>query len=170
MSGWNRDWEGRRAAARVERQKRKWLSPREQVPLKLAMDVVKESAWTFIRKPPMPAPGYANRVVQGKHGLYVEFGANKFLVGRAAERARVVLNQAYDAIENGKCVVRNDLTSSLHACVEKSVADFKNDEYGSAYPVRGGSMEFGGNGILVSQAAAVLRRWSGILPFLTDPD
>jgi hypothetical protein len=154
----------RKSSAQVSRLKCTWLDPACRISQVLAERLVKDCAYAFLSTNPRPAPGHAARLSGGPHGWQVEFGANKFLAGRAFEKARAVINAAYGDIEACKDVLNQELFINLKAAVASSVSDYKDDEI--KYPIEAGFLRFGNNGILVSQAVSFLRRESKILPHL----
>ena len=168
MAGYNYGWNGRVAAARRARKACTWLPVKRPVPRPLAMRFVRDSTWwlTHPSGSPVAAPRHAERLTHGPYGWGLELGANTFLVSRAIQRSKYVLLAAYARAEAGRPMSRRDVLASLRECIACSVANYAGDEFEGPYPVRGGFLEFGGTGILVSQAASFLIGASGLKEFL----
>lgn len=88
-----------------------WLKRDETIPLELAKRFIRATAWwlTHSSGSPVRAPGHANRITKSHHGWVVDFGANTFLVGKAIERCRNILNDYLDEASKGHLPLKSEV-------------------------------------------------------------
>lgn len=121
-----------------------------RVKLGLAQRLIKESAyWYGHPQGPVAAPRHYERVHMGPHGLQLEFGANKFLVGTAIVRCRDGLLVMLDAIEAGKPPEWASASFRLQRTVCGAVANHFDEEYPQFWETHDGHMLFGTQSIHV---------------------
>jgi len=149
--------EGAKEAVRQERERDKAT----------AVSFVRESAWWYSHPSgPVRAPGHADGLHMSPHGWAVDFGANTFLVGKAIERCRKVLDQCREEAATGQVVLRSDIESRLKKTISGCVANSAGQEYSGYYPIRDNTLIFGAQGIGVDDGADFMialanLRWDG---------
>jgi hypothetical protein len=99
-------------------------------------------------------------------GWAVEFGGNTFLVGKAIEWCRKVLDQCRDAAAAGQVLSRSDVEAELKTVIRRAVANSAGEMYGGRYPLRNDVLTFGAQGIGVDDGASFMieqsdLRWAG---------
>ncbi len=141
-----------------------WLKREETIPESLARDFVRASAWWLshpsgaVRAPRHALNVYNNAV----HGWTVDFGANKFLVGKAIERCKIEINNYIEKIINGEHINIDVLKETLKGHISGSVAHMNNDEYSGFYPITGSDLKFGSQSIDVNDGVKFLLNKLGI--------
>jgi hypothetical protein len=97
---------------------------------------------------PVRAPKHADNIQRGPYGYEVAFGANKFLVQKAAiDCCKAVLEYPNDHVPNIAA-----LNSLLTRLVRRAVSNHADEEYPTPYPVDSGNiMHFGTQGINVAE-------------------
>jgi len=159
-----------KAAIRKIRKNAPWLKRNETIPLELAKRFIRATAWwlTHSSSWPVRAPGHASRIYKSNHGWAVDFGANTFLVGKAIERCRDVINDYLNNASKGCIPLKSDVVASLKKQVSGAVANVDGYEYAGYYPIDDQQLVFGAQSIDVSDAARFMLRESGIEDLLLD--
>jgi hypothetical protein len=129
---------------------------------------VRESAWwrTHSSGYIVRAPGHADHLYMSHNGWAVDFGGNSFLVGKAIERCRKILDQCRDEAAAGQVVLRSHIESKLKKAISGCVANSSGQEYSGYYPIRDDMLVFGAQGIGVDDGAKFMideadLRWDG---------
>lgn len=150
------------------RSQRPWLVRTETVPLSLAEDFVRESAWwhTHSSGRPIRAPNHASNIYNSHHGWAVKFGANIFLVGKAIERCNDEINNYIDLAINGNIPSLEELESALVLHIRGAVANNNGYEYEGYYPLDGRDMMFGAQSIDVYDGVKFILAKSGVKELL----
>ena len=149
---------------------RKWLGRNETIPLALAEDFIRASAWWLTHSSgyPVRARRHAERIERSsRHGWMVEFGANSFLVGKALERCRERTLVFFERIMTGDIPKRSEVETSFENAIAGSVANYHGEEY-SLYPDRGAEREliFGAQAISLKDGSRFMFANTGIEDFL----
>ena len=157
------------AIRKIHRQK-PWLRRNEIIPLDIAKKFIRATAWwlTHYSGKPVRAPGHADRIYKSHHGWAVDFGANTFLVGKAIERCRNVINDYLDEAANGRIPLKSEVIASLKRQISGAVANIDGYEYAGYYPIDDRDLVFGAQSIDVSDAAEFMLDESGIVGLLLD--
>jgi len=152
-----------RATVKKLKRRAPWLKREETVPLELAERFIQASAWWLTHSSgwPISAPGHADNIYKSHHGWSVDFGANTFLVGKAVERCKTVLNEYFDAACTGRIPLLSEVISSLKRQISGSVANRDGNEYAGYYPVDNNRLIFGAQSIDVEDAAKFIIDESG---------
>ena len=126
--------------------------------LEVAVEAIRNSAyWYGHPHGPARAPRHADRIVDGRHGWEIEFGANTFLVGLAISRCMARIEEAANvAAEIGSPVNERDLRGCLELDVRGAVANFDGNEYLGLYDAGDGFMHFGTQAIHVASFVATV--------------
>jgi len=92
---------------------------------KMAERFIRASAWwlTHSSYRPVRAPRHAEHLYMSHHGWAVDFGANTFLVGKAIERCRVILDRCRDEAATGQVLLRADVEAKLKKAISGAVAN-----------------------------------------------
>lgn len=135
-----------------------WVNRHELIPRELAEKFIRKSAWwlTHSSGSEIRAPGHASRIRNTHHGWAIEFGANDFLVGKAIERCRDIINQLLDEASSGKFLLLDNLKKSLAQQISGSVSNANGYEYEGYYPITGGQLVFGAQAIDINDAVSFL--------------
>lgn len=126
------------------------LAVEGKVPLGAAQRLIRDSAyWHGHPQGPTRAPDHSRRIVHGRFGWEVEFGANYFLVGRAIARSVYWVGR-YIALARpgGPRPLLSDIGEELRLEVIRSVANSNHELYGN-YPEQDGYLLFGTQAIHV---------------------
>lgn len=146
-----------------------WLKREETIPLSVAQDFVRNSAW-WLTHPSgaVRAKKHAYNVYKNDiHGWAIDFGANKFLVGKAIERCKDEINKYIEEFTNGeKSIELDSLKAKLKKHISGAVATYNNGEYSGYYPIDGNDLTFGSQAIDVKDGADFLIRELGLNEFL----
>jgi len=146
-----------------------WLKREETIPLSVAQDFVRNSAW-WLTHPSgaVRAKKHAYNVYKNDiHGWAIDFGANKFLVGKAIERCKDEINKYIEEFTNGeKSIELDSLKAKLKKHISGAVATYNNGEYSGYYPIDGNDLTFGSQAIDVKDGADFLIRELGLDDFL----
>ena len=146
-----------------------WLKREETIPLSVAQDFVRNSAW-WLTHPSgaVRAKKHAYNVYKNDiHGWAIDFGANKFLVGKAIERCKDEINKYIEEFTNGeKSIELDSLKAKLKKHISGAVATYNNGEYSGYYPIDGNDLTFGSQAIDVKDGANFLIRELGLDGFL----
>jgi hypothetical protein len=87
-------------------------------------------------------------------GWAIDFGANSFLIGKAIQRCRNVIDQCRDLAASGQTISRSDLEAKLKKAISGCVANSNGEEYSGYYPIRhDDTLVFGAQGIGVDDGA-----------------
>jgi hypothetical protein len=116
----------------------------------MAKRFIRASAWwlTHSSYRPVRAPGHADRLYMSHHGWAVDFGGNSFLVGKAIERCRTILEQCRDEAARGQVLSRSDIEARLKKAISGAVANSIGEEYQGYYPITNDDLlKFGAQGI-----------------------
>ncbi len=135
-----------------------WLRREETIPESLARDFVRATAW-WLSHPsgPVRAPKHSHNIYNNlQHGWAVDFGANKFLVGKAIERCKNEINSYIEGITNSEHMSINTLKEKLRGHISGAVAHMNNDEYSGFYPISGSDLKFGSQSIDVDDGVKFL--------------
>ena len=145
-----------------------WIVREEVISLELAEEFIKESTWwlTHSSGNPVRAPGHARNIYKSHHGWTLELGANKFLVGKAIERCRNVINDLFDKNNSKISPTSSNLIKILSHTISGAVANCNNDEYEDFYPITDGQLIFGATAIDVNDAVTFLIRIAEIATLL----
>lgn len=140
------------------------LFPMGRVPIGAAQRFVKLSAYWFGHpQGPTRAPKHYERVVMGRRGWEIEFGANRFLVevaiGRCVEIARGALESW---LVTGQRQSLKEINSKMVVALKSSVANMDGQEYPTLYPVSGGHMHFGTQSIHTGDFVNVFMEMTGL--------
>ena len=156
--------EKQKAAIGRIRRNAPWLKRNETIPLELAQRFIRATAWwlTHSSGTPVRAPGHADRISKSHHGWAVDFGANTFLVGKAIERCRDVINDYLKDAAKGRMRFKSEVIASLKKQVSGAVANVDGYEYAGYYPIEDEQLVFGAQSINVLDAAWFMLRESGI--------
>jgi hypothetical protein len=121
----------------------------------LAECFIRASTWwlTHSSYRPVRAPRHAERLYMSQHGWAVDFGGNSFLVGKAIERCRMVLDRYRDEAAAGQVVLRSDVEAKLKQVISGAVANSNGEEYQGYYPIKNDLLKFGAQGIGVDDGA-----------------
>src|SRR5260221_6363702 len=125
----------------------------------MAKRFIRASAWwlTHSSYRPVRAPGHAERVYMSHNGWAVDFGANAFLVGKAIERCRTILEQCHDEAATGQVLSRSVVEARLKKAISGAVANSTGDEYHGYYPITNDDLlKFGAQGIGVDDGASFM--------------
>jgi|ERR1700736_4778654 hypothetical protein len=68
--------------------------------------------------------GHADRVRMSRHGWAIDFGANSFLIGKAIQRCRNVIDQCRDLAASGQTISRSDLEAKLKKTMRRSTTQW----------------------------------------------
>ena len=149
---------------------RPWLVRKENIPVELAMEFIRKTAWwhTHSSGNPVRAPGHADRIYESVHGWSIDFGANTFLVGKAIERCSSEIMNAMDNAIQGNIPNINELKEKLKLHIRGAVANNDGYEYDGYYPAEGQDMMFGAQSIDVNDGADFILERSGIAELLTS--
>ncbi|BAS60399.1 hypothetical protein LBWT_X4710 (plasmid) [Leptolyngbya boryana IAM M-101] len=150
--------EHNRKVMRRIRARGNWVVREETIALELAQEFVRRSAW-WLNHPSgqdVRAPRYAERIYKSAHGWTLEFGANKFLVGKAIERCQKVVIAFLESTESVKPQSLADLKKALSLQISGSVANCNDEEYQGCYPVYSGQLVFGNAAIDIADAVDFL--------------
>jgi hypothetical protein len=123
---------------------------------KTAEEFIRSTAWWLTHSSfrAVRAPRHADRLFYlPDHGWAVDFGANSFLVGKAIERCKMVLDRSRDEAAAGQVVSRSDIEARLKQAISGAVANSNGEEYGGCYPIRNGRLKFGAQAISVDDGA-----------------
>ncbi len=127
-----------------------WLKRKETIPKSLAQDFVRNSAW-WLTHPSgaVRARNHAYNVYKNEvHGWAIDFGANKFLVGKAIERCKDEINKYIEKFRTEtKLIELDSLKFKLKKHISGAVATYNNGEYSGYYPIVGNDLEFGSQAI-----------------------
>jgi len=146
-----------------------WLKREETIPLSLAQDFIRNSAWWLTHPSgPVRAKKHAYNIYKNEvHGWAIDFGANKFLVGKAIERCKNEINKYIEEFESGtKSIELDSLKLKLRKHISGAVATYNNGEYSGYYPISGNDLEFGTQAIDVKDGVNFLIRELGLDKFL----
>lgn len=97
------------------------------------------------------APKHARRIVNGRYGWEVEFGANKFLVGRAIQKCTIFIRDLINKVELGEVIYRDDISSRLNLIISGSVSNYEGEIFDGYYSIELGLLRFGTQGIDVGE-------------------
>ncbi len=146
-----------------------WLKREETIPLSVAQDFIRNSAW-WLTHPSgaVRAKKHAYNVYKNSvHGWAIDFGANKFLVGKAIERCKDEINKYIEEFINGnKSIELDSLKAKLKKHISGAVATYNNGEYSGYYPIDGNDLIFGSQAIDIKDGANFLIRELGLDEFL----
>ncbi|GAB3903283.1 hypothetical protein GCM10028803_31450 [Larkinella knui] len=135
-----------------------WIKYDEKVPEDFAKSFIRACAW-WDKHPsgfPARAPRHADNIyLSSYYGWVLEFGANKFLVGKAIIRSANVVNTYIENAAKGTLIRKNELVNAISNAIAGSVANFYDDEY-YTYPIYSGQLEFGVHAIDLADAAEFL--------------
>lgn len=157
----NRLFARREVAVSVIRNANPWIDRSDNIPEDVAKDFLKSSCWwlTHSSGSPVRAPGHANRMYLDRyHGWAVDFGANRFLVGKAIARAAQKLKMFLDAAASGKEPPIDQLKRDLRYAIAGAVANNDGNEYAGYYPINGDGLTFGAQEIDLNDAVSYLVR------------
>jgi hypothetical protein len=59
-----------------------------------------------------------------RHGWAIDFGANSFLIGKAIQRCRNVIDQCRDLAASGQTISRSDLEAKLKKTMRRSTTQW----------------------------------------------
>jgi hypothetical protein len=147
---------GATEAVRQERERDKEMAKR----------FIRASAWwlTHSSYRPVRAPRHADRVYMSHHGWAVDFGANAFLVGKAIERCRAILEECRYKAAAGQILARSDIEARLKRAISGAVANSSGEEYQGYYPITNDDLlKFGAQGIGVDDGASFMIDESDLL-------
>ena len=146
-----------------------WLVRHEDIPLELAQEFVRATAWwhTHSSGSPVKAPNHSNRIYKNHHGWVVDFGANSFLVGKAVSRCAKEINNYIDKAVQGEVVQLDGLKQKLMLHIRGAVANHNQDEYDGYYALVGSDMMFGAQSIDVKDGVNFIISRSGINDLIT---
>lgn len=145
------------------RKQSSWLKLKENVPLNIAEEFVRASAWWLTHASgPVRAPNHADRIYKSTHGWAVDFGANTFLVGKAIERCVIMLNDHIVKSAEGRPPLLPYVKRDLISAISGAVAKKGGSEYIGSYPIVDDELVFGAQAINVGDAADFVIRESGI--------
>lgn len=149
---------------------RPWLVRNENVPLELAREFIRNTAWwhTHSSGHPVQAPRHADRIYESNHGWSIDFGANTFLVGKAIERCSAEIVKALESAIEGNIPDINELKEKLKLHIQGAVANNDGYEYDGYYPIQGQDMMFGAQSIDVKNGAEFMIESSGIAELLSS--
>lgn len=120
-------------------------TPVMYVTQRLVMD---SAYWYTHPNGPAKAPAWQEKITTGPHGLQIEFGANKFLVGKALKDCCTHLLKVIDRIEKGGYNPNTEqLYQELSSIVRGCVANFENTLYPTPWKLTNGHMQFGAQSI-----------------------
>jgi hypothetical protein len=125
----------------------------------MAKKFIRASAWwlTHSSYRPVRAPGHADRLYMSHHGWAVDFGGNSFLVGKAIERCRTILEQCRDEAAAGQVLSRSNVEARLKKVISGAVANSSGEEYQGYYPITNDDLlKFGAQGIGVDDGASFM--------------
>jgi RNA polymerase alpha subunit len=143
----------------------------------MAKRFIRASAW-WLTHPSyrrVRAPRHANRVYMSHHGWAVDFGANAFLVGKAIELCRAILEKCRDEAAEGQILSRADVEARLKRAISGAVANSNGEEYRGYYPITSDDLlKFGAQGIGVDDGANFMidesnLQWDGDVLFTPQP-
>jgi hypothetical protein len=162
--------EKQKAAIRKIRRNAPWLKRSETIPIEVAKRFIRASAWwlTHSSGSPVRAPGHADRIYKSHHGWAIDFGANTFLVGKAIERCKNVINDYLNNAAKGRIPLKSEVIASLKRQVSGAVANVDGYEYAGYYPIDDQDLVFGAQSINLLDAARFMLRESGIEDLLLD--
>ncbi len=160
----NRLAEKNQSIVRKIRRKTNWLKRDEVVPLEVAKDFIRASTWWLTHSSGLPvkAPRHANRIYKSYHGWAVDFGSNTFLVGKAVERCKNVVNEYLDVASKGLLPLKSEVVASLKRQISGAVANADGNEYSGYYPIDHGELVFGATAIDLDDAAKYLFKETGM--------
>lgn len=95
------------------------------------------------------APKHAKRIVNGRYGWEIEFGANTFLVARAIERSTNLVRGLIDRAERGEVIRNSDISTQLNLIISGSVSNYEGEVFEGYYSMERGILRFGTQGINV---------------------
>lgn len=150
--------------------KASWLGKEEKIPLDLAENFIRSSAWWLTHSSGLPvrAPRHADRIYESHHGWAVDFGANTFLVGTAIERCRVVINNYIAESKKGRIPLREEIVSELIRQISGAVSNANGYEYSGYYPIDNEELKFGAQTIELRDAANFMIEQSCIEKLVLD--
>ena len=149
---------------------RPWFAREESVPEEMAKDFVRATAWwlTHSSGHPVRAPGHAKRVkLSPRHGWAIEYGANSFLIGRAIESCRKILQDELKAVPEGESIEKELIVKKLESAISRSVGNYYGDMY-DHYPPDGGQLVFGAQAVDIDDGVRFIIKESGIDQFFND--
>ncbi len=141
-----------------------WVNRNEKIPLEIAQQFIIRSAWwlTHSSGTPVRAAKHAERIyLSAVHGWVLDFGSNKFLVGKAIERCRNEINVYLEKANLGHKLQLLNFKHALYQHISGSVAN-NNGEYTGYYPITNNDLVFGAQAIDVNDAANYLIEAAGI--------
>lgn len=153
------------------RKQTSWLKRSESIPIELAERFIEASAWWLSHSSgdAIRAPGHAERIYMlDGHGWAVDFGANTFLVGKAIERCRYVINEHLDEVSRGKFLVLPNIINALKLQISGAVANIEGYEYAGCYPIQVDDLVFGTQTIDVKDAANFMLKEADIIELLGE--
>jgi hypothetical protein len=120
-------------------------TPVMYVTQRLIMD---SAYWYMHPNGPAKAPAHQNNITTGPHGLQIEFGANKFLVGMALKNCCAHLLKVMTRIEkDGHNPTSEEVVQELQLIVRRCVANFEDTLYPTHWKLTNGHMQFGAQSI-----------------------
>ncbi|MBV1790802.1 hypothetical protein KQ940_22295, partial [Marinobacterium sp. D7] len=93
------------------------------------------------------APKHAERIENGRYGWEIEFGANKFLVGRAIEKCTNYIRDLIYQVEQGHAIESGNINSQLGLIIRSCVANYEGEIFEGYYSVERNLLRFGTQGI-----------------------
>ena len=105
------------------------------VRIEIVQDLIEVSAcWPNHPQSPHPAPGWADHIVKGTFGWEVKFGANYFLIERAIQLCREIINKELDLVTtSGEGIDPRTLRRLLAGCIRQAVANYAHERF-EVYP------------------------------------
>lgn len=95
------------------------------------------------------APNHSKRIVFGRQGWEISFGANKFYISLAISKCVRVIDDLLNKFVNKEEYLISDLKKKLFHEITTSVGDYKGDLYPSPYNTVDSKMIFGVTAIQV---------------------
>jgi len=131
------------------RQKTKILE-NNGVNLSIAQFFIKKCAmWDHPTGKWVSAPKHVKRIVNGRYGWEIEFGANTFLVARAIEKSTHFVRRLIDQVERGEVIRNSKISSQLDLIISGSVSNYEGEIFEGYYSIESGLLRFGTQGINV---------------------
>lgn len=131
----------------------------------VAQYLVRQSAW-WLKHPAgyaVRAPRHASNIYGSNRDWRIDFGANSFLVGRAAVRCLRTVKDAIDRIDRGELISYKDIRSRMFHNIWGSVANFEGVEYEGFYSaIEGNDIVFGTQSVDVSDFIECIESLTGI--------
>lgn len=147
------------------RERRKWMSEgASDVPKEVARELIRASAW-WLRHPSgaVRAPAHAYNIEKLWCGWSLKLGANGFAAALAADRARRIALDAFDAMSSGRPVHETRLRQRLRDAICGCVLNFEDELYSPyAYPMEGNDLVFGVHSIDVKDCVDFLYEHTGL--------